>query len=89
MPETDTRELGYSLYKMAPMKEGEASVAVAVEGEAAVAVVEAPVDMTTHLARFNTMLLNKHNQYRALHGVPPMVYDEEVAKSAQSWSEKM
>ena len=36
---------------------------------------------------FNQMHLDKHNEYRALHGADPLVYDQSLAAAAQAWSE--
>ena len=30
-----------------------------------------------------------HNQFRSLHGVPPMTWADDLANEAQSWAEKM
>ena len=33
-------------------------------------------------------IVEEHNRLRALHGQPPLVWDEEVAKHAQGWADK-
>ena len=35
---------------------------------------------------FNKIQLDAHNEYRALHGVPPLTFDAELAAGAQDWS---
>lgn len=39
--------------------------------------------------RFNKLMIEAHNKYRALHGMNPLVYDESVALKAQEWANNM
>ena len=39
-------------------------------------------NMGTYNSEFNKIELAMHNNYRAMHGAPPLKLDEEVAKSA-------
>lgn len=31
-------------------------------------------------------VLDQHNKYRCLHGVPPMTWSDEIARNAQAWA---
>merc|ERR1719413_37434 len=33
-------------------------------------------------------VLDKHNQYRCMHGLPDLEWDDRVAEKAQSWADK-
>jgi hypothetical protein len=49
-----------------------------------------PVDPATPpaaLPDWKAQILERHNFYRAQHCAPPLVWDDEIAKSAQGWSD--
>jgi hypothetical protein len=46
-------------------------------------------DTTTGISAFNQIQLDAHNEYRALHGVPALEYDQDLADAAQAWSENL
>ena len=41
------------------------------------------------LLAFNESQIKKHNEYRALHGVPPLILDPDIIASAQKWAEHL
>lgn len=41
------------------------------------------------LQAFKRETLNAHNNYRTLHGCPPLLWSEELANTAQSWADKL
>ena len=41
------------------------------------------------LLAWNESQLKKHNEYRALHGVPPLVLDADIIAFAQKWAEQL
>ena len=38
---------------------------------------------------FQRQLLEEHNKRRAEHGVPPLIWDEDIARQTQRWTDKM
>ena len=41
------------------------------------------------LLAWNESQLKKHNEFRALHGVPPLVLDPDIIAAAQKWAEHL
>ncbi|CAH8824429.1 unnamed protein product [Trichobilharzia szidati] len=39
--------------------------------------------------QLNQVAIAEHNRLRALHGCPPLIYDENLAKDAQSWADNL
>ena len=38
---------------------------------------------------FQRQLLEEHNKRRAEHGVPPLIWDQDIARQTQRWTDKM
>lgn len=48
-----------------------------------------PANQQNHLPAEIQEMLDQHNHYRCLHGVPEMTWDANLATSAKSWADKM
>jgi uncharacterized protein YkwD len=38
---------------------------------------------------FKSQILERHNEYRAKHNVPPLTWNEEIARFARQWAERL